>query len=168
MWADGCVHPRVLVVDRFPDCQDGEWWWYDGSDFDDDFVGESVIPGDGIPVSERFPQLHGLARPVCHVVRECFIRRFDKMGSLPGGISMSYAEDPLDPKTQKEMALGATGEFPAGKIDPDDQGELRMAIGVQDGQVVIHFGKPIRWLAMDPACAKNFAQLILQKVTLVG
>ena len=45
--------------------------------------------------------------------------------------------------------LGATGRFPAGaKSRPDDEGELRAALFVERGRVVLAFGAPIGWLSM--------------------
>lgn len=48
---------------------------------------------------------------------------------------------------------GATGDFPQGKLNGDDQGGLRMAIGVKDGVIVVDFGKPVAWLGLDKATA---------------
>ena len=58
--------------------------------------------------------------------------------------------DPGDPgerlreleRRQRER-LGATGEFPRGKIDEADEGELKLAVGTdrETGTVVMDFGK---------------------------
>lgn len=52
---------------------------------------------------------------------------------------------------------GATGDHPQGKLNGDDQGGLRMAIGVKDGVLVVDFGKPVAWLALDKATALALA-----------
>jgi len=50
----------------------------------------------------------------------------------------------------KKIKLGATGKFPEGKLNKDDEGGLRFAIASdQEKQiVVIDWGKPVSWLAM--------------------
>jgi hypothetical protein len=58
--------------------------------------------------------------------------------------------------------LGATGEFPNGKISEDDKGEIRMLIGVSQGKVIINFGKSISWLGLDKKSAIEFAELVLK------
>lgn len=49
--------------------------------------------------------------------------------------------------------LGATGNFPKGKVSADDEGELRMAMGNKEGKVILEFGKPIKWVGLDPSDA---------------
>jgi hypothetical protein len=60
--------------------------------------------------------------------------------------------------------LGATGEFPYGKVQDDDEGELRMAVGFDkvDGIVRLEFGKPVAWLGLPPAEAVNLARSLLR------
>ena len=59
--------------------------------------------------------------------------------------------------------LGATGEFPRGKIHESDEGAFNMRIGKSpDGTVIIDFGKPITWLGLEPDIAAEFAQKILK------
>lgn len=62
----------------------------------------------------------------------------------------------------EEPKLGVTGEFPEGKLDPSDQGELQFRVGhsLIDNLVRIEFGKPVAWLAMRKADALNFAKII--------
>jgi len=59
------------------------------------------------------------------------------------------------------MKLGATGEFPRGKLSQGDEGELQLAILVRDNTVVIEFGKSVAWLGLDADGAIEFANLIL-------
>ena len=60
------------------------------------------------------------------------------------------------------MKLGATGRFPHGRYQPDDEGELRFVVGSTPGKVRIDFGKPIEWLAMPPDKAREFAQALMR------
>jgi hypothetical protein len=59
--------------------------------------------------------------------------------------------------------LGATGEFPQGKLDPSDEGEIKIAIGATDGKVVINFGTQVTWIGFDPQQARQLAESIRQK-----
>jgi len=57
--------------------------------------------------------------------------------------------------------FGPTGEFPRGKHDESDEGELQIGVRVEKSIVVVNFGKPIAWLGMPPAQARELAQLLL-------
>lgn len=57
--------------------------------------------------------------------------------------------------------LGPTGEFPQGKLGPDDSGELRLAIANAKGKVIVDFGASVRWLGLDPQDAANLAEGLL-------
>lgn len=60
------------------------------------------------------------------------------------------------------MKLGATGEYPHGKLGPHDEGALRIAVSHDDkSNVHINFGKKIRWFALPANDAITLAQLIL-------
>ena len=48
----------------------------------------------------------------------------------------------------EHVGLGATGNFPDGKIDPNDEGEIRFAMTISDGKLIINFGKPIVWVGL--------------------
>jgi hypothetical protein len=58
--------------------------------------------------------------------------------------------------------LGATGRFPDGKLDEDDQGELMMSVSHRQGLVYIKFGGPVTWLAMRPSDAIELAQTLIR------
>ena len=60
----------------------------------------------------------------------------------------------------KEPKLGATGRYPEGKLRPDDEGELKAAIGTKDGKIFIEFGKPVGWLGISPEQALEFARVL--------
>ena len=65
-------------------------------------------------------------------------------------------------KTWTQNPLGATNTFPRGKMNGADEGELRLAIFQKDGTVVIDFGKPIAWIGLDAATARNMAALLIK------
>lgn len=59
------------------------------------------------------------------------------------------------------VVLGPTGEYPNGKLGSDDQGELTIAIGAEDGLVKLEFGTPVAWLAVSPSDAATIAASLL-------
>jgi hypothetical protein len=65
----------------------------------------------------------------------------------------------------KKPKLGATGNFPHGKLNPTDEGELQMGMTSirSKGVVRIDFGKPITWFALRPAEARAFAEMLIER-----
>lgn len=63
---------------------------------------------------------------------------------------------------------GAIGDFPDGQLTKSDEGSIQLAIGEQDGKVVIDFGTPVHWLGMTPQQAADFASTILKRARLVA
>lgn len=60
--------------------------------------------------------------------------------------------------------LGATGQFPEGKLNDDDEGEIRIAIGSTEGKVVMDFGKPVAWIGFTPEQARDVSELLLKQI----
>jgi hypothetical protein len=60
------------------------------------------------------------------------------------------------------VKIGATGDFPDGKINPSDEGGLMIAVTKEEGRVVIHFGKPTAWIGFDTEGAVAFALMVLK------
>ncbi len=60
------------------------------------------------------------------------------------------------------MKPGPTGEFPQGKLNPEDEGELAITVRIEDGNVRIDFGKPVAWLAMPPKMAIDLAGSLIR------
>jgi hypothetical protein len=61
--------------------------------------------------------------------------------------------------------LGATGKYPQGKLNDDDEGELCIAVAADKAKqvVVVDFGKPVHWLAMPKANIIEFANILIAK-----
>ncbi len=57
--------------------------------------------------------------------------------------------------------FGATGKFPQGHLNDEDEGELKIGIGVSEGKVVINFGTPVVWIGFDVDQAIELACHIL-------
>ena len=59
-----------------------------------------------------------------------------------------------------ELGLGGTGKFPKGKLNEDDQGELKIAMGInrEHKKIMIDFGKEIAWMGLEAEEARAFAE----------
>lgn len=58
---------------------------------------------------------------------------------------------------------GPTGKFPRGKVRPDDEGELAIAVSKRKGEIFIDFNKPIRWFALNPGECQQFINLLQKR-----
>lgn len=58
--------------------------------------------------------------------------------------------------------LGATGDFPGGKLCEDDEGGLRLAVTAVPSKnlVYVDFGTPVKWLALPKKEALAIAEAI--------
>lgn len=76
----------------------------------------------------------------------------------------------LDPKSLlgfkpwNKREVGASGQFPMGRISDDDEGELRLAVAYDpiDGIVRLEFGKPVAWLGLPKENAIALARSLLR------
>lgn len=61
--------------------------------------------------------------------------------------------------------IGATGNFPSGKLNETDEGELIIAIAADPatGTINIQFGKPVNWLGLYPHQADAIAEMLKKK-----
>lgn len=59
--------------------------------------------------------------------------------------------------------FGPTGDFPHGKMSDDDEGGLNIGVTTDKGNVIVEFGIPIRWVAMPPEQAIEFAKIITKR-----
>jgi hypothetical protein len=67
------------------------------------------------------------------------------------------------PYPESQLNLGATGKFPEGKLNSEDEGELSFAVGLQGKKIVVDFGKPVAWVGMDATQADDLASLLQDK-----
>lgn len=63
--------------------------------------------------------------------------------------------------------IGATGEFPDGKLTDDDEGEIRIGITEKDNVIVLDFCKPISWIGFTKEQAIQIAQTLIDKANAV-
>lgn len=64
--------------------------------------------------------------------------------------------------------FGATGQFPEGKLREDDQGEIKFGVGVSNGNVVLDFGTPVKWLGLPPAQAIELSKMLAARAAEIG
>lgn len=70
-------------------------------------------------------------------------------------IDEMFRRSPTEPP-----ALGPTGQFPEGKLTPEDEGEIRVGITHLDGKVVMDFGKPTAWIGFTAEQADQMAAVL--------
>ena len=59
--------------------------------------------------------------------------------------------------------FGETGRFPRGKLHEGDEGELQMGVTVNQGTVILAFGKPVAWLGLTPQIARTLAANLIER-----
>lgn len=66
------------------------------------------------------------------------------------------------PTSEEMMAFKPWNKrsYSEGQLTPDDEGDLMLAVGEKDGNVVIDFGKQIVWLGLPPDSAIELARMI--------
>ena len=58
--------------------------------------------------------------------------------------------------------------YPEGKLNKYDEGELPLKIGTEKENVCIDFGKPTNWIALPPDQAVEFGLLIIKHAKSIG
>lgn len=68
------------------------------------------------------------------------------------------------------MKLGETGEYPQGKLNEADEGEIQIAIAADKskGKVIVNFGKEVAWIGMNSAEAIGLGELLIHKAQELG
>ena len=59
-------------------------------------------------------------------------------------------------------------QYPNGKLNNNDLGELPIKIGNEKGNVAIDFGQPTAWIALPPDQAVEFALMIIKRAKDIG
>jgi len=68
----------------------------------------------------------------------------------------------------KEIDEYNNRNYPEGKLNDYDEGELALKIGIEKRTVAIDFGKPTQWIALPPDQAVEFALLIIKHAKEIG
>lgn len=81
-----------------------------------------------------------------------------RCGSLEARLDDALARaDKAEEELQKIKSIGATGQFPHGRVGPDDLGELKSTCYVRNGKLILDFGKELAWIAMTKGEAMTMA-----------
>ena len=67
----------------------------------------------------------------------------------------------------EELALGATGKFPEGKLTSDDEGEIAFGVTHYKGKIVFNFGKSVMSLGMSIQQARQLRAEIQKHIKAV-
>ncbi len=72
--------------------------------------------------------------------------------------------DLLNFQPWNKRKIGATGKFPSGVLNDEDEGELALGVARDpvDGLVHLNFGKSVEWLALPPETAASLGRLLLK------
>src|SRR5688572_19938184 len=65
-------------------------------------------------------------------------------------------------KQNKMPDLGATGNFPDGKLNENDEGEIMVGITSVEDRVILNFGKPVHWIGFTKEQAKAIAESLIK------
>lgn len=61
-----------------------------------------------------------------------------------------------------ESVLGPTGKFPEGKLNQDDEGEMKFAVFADKNQIIVNFNSPVMWFGMGKETAYELAKLLVK------
>lgn len=79
----------------------------------------------------------------------------------------SPEKDPTMDRFMDRMAktdgLGATNQFPDGKLTPQDEGEIQLSMATVDDKIVLNFGKPVAWIGFTAEQAYNLGRLFIKR-----
>ena len=85
-------------------------------------------------------------------------------GETPGSEGQEELKQRVDCKMDEiAQKLGATGQFPRGKLTDEDEGEIALAVTVDKNTLIIDFGKSVKWFGMSKEQAHQLADLIRRR-----
>ena len=64
----------------------------------------------------------------------------------------------------EDNIIGPTGEYPDGKLNENDKGELRIGMAVDGDVLIIDFGKSITWLGLDKSSLQSLIDILTEKL----
>lgn len=79
-----------------------------------------------------------------------------------------HGDDPLQRKVMSEVMKRLMGEYPDGRLNKDDQGAVAMAVGHENGRVVVRFPKQITWIGMTADEAVGLAEALIEHARACG
>ena len=72
---------------------------------------------------------------------------------------------PNDKKKPRKgmLRLVERDKYPDGQLNENDEGALRFSVGVENGKVILAFGKAVKWVGLDANGAMQLAELLTKK-----
>lgn len=65
-------------------------------------------------------------------------------------------------RAHEEHKFGATGQYPMGKLNQSDEGEIRFGVAHTQDKVILNFGTPVAWIGFDADQADEIARLLTE------
>jgi hypothetical protein len=62
-----------------------------------------------------------------------------------------------------QFGFGASGEYPDGKLTECDEGEITFGVAAYGSQIMLNFGKPVVWFAMNAEQADALGSILKKK-----
>ena len=62
-----------------------------------------------------------------------------------------------------KIDLGATGQFPSGKLTKQDQGEIKIGVMGVDGNIIMEFGQSVHWIGMTGVQAIDLGRILIKR-----
>lgn len=62
----------------------------------------------------------------------------------------------------RRLGLGPTGNYPLGKLNETDEGEIMMGVSHTPGKVILNFGKPVAWIGFTAEQASELADSFME------
>ena len=104
---------------------------------------------------------HSLDKSLTDLIEECDNKLSLKEASEDGLFKREGASLITQAKAEHlKSALGPTGDFPAGKIAPQDEGGLMIGITSFNGRLILDFGKPVHSIGFTKKEALEFAKAL--------
>lgn len=72
-----------------------------------------------------------------------------------------HGQDKELQRAMSEAMKEVFGEYPDGKLNPNDEGGIAVAIGHENGRVVIRFPKPVAWIGFTADQAIEIAETLI-------
>jgi hypothetical protein len=90
---------------------------------------------------------------------------------MPEFVRKLLGEEPKPKTTGDELRDAmrqSAGEYPHGRLNQDDEGEIPMQIGHHSGKVIVRFPKPVTWVGLTGDGAMELAQCLIDHARAVG